>query len=266
MLAILFDATQCVGCNKCVQACVEKNRLDAEIPDPTTEADGLSGRRRTSIVLVPGTKRHVKKQCLHCLEPNCQSACLVGAMKKTPEGPVLYDADKCIGCRYCMLACPVGIPRYQWDQPLPYVQKCDFCYDLVKVGQKPACVAACPHQALFQGGRDEMLALAREKIQAGPDQYLDHIYGEHEIGGTNVFYLSDVPLEAVLRFPANVGSMPIPEMTWPVINKTPVVALTVLGSLIGTYWIIERRMKLAREGEDPPAGRDPHDQRGDRHE
>jgi len=254
MIAILYDATRCVGCNKCVQACTAENRLDPEIPDPTTEPDGLSGRRWTSIVLIPGQKRYVKKQCLHCLKPGCQSACLVGAMTKTPEGPVLYDQTKCIGCRYCMLACPVGIPRFEWNKTLPYVQKCDLCSDRILQGKKCACVEACPHGALFQGDREEMLARAYQMIAQNPGQYLNHVYGERELGGTSVLYISDVPLEQVLRFPESVGSAALPDLTWPVINKTPVVALSALGALIGVYWIIERRMKLAAEGEKNHSG------------
>lgn len=253
-IALLFDATRCVGCNKCVLACTAKNRLPPEVPDPTVEPDGLSGRRWTSIVRVPEKRRYVKKQCLHCLHPNCASACLVGAMTPTLEGAVLYDPGKCIGCRYCMLACPVGIPRYQWDRTRPYIQKCDLCHDRLVQGRKTACVEACPHQALHQGEREEMLAQARARLQAQPEKYLPHIYGERELGGANVLYLSDVPLERILRFPLQAPERALPELTWPVINKTPLVALSVLAGLVGTYWIIERRRRLAAEGEEPPAG------------
>jgi len=249
MYAVLYDATRCVGCNKCVQACTSVNRLDPEIPDPTTEADGLSGRRWTSIVQVPGKKRYVKKQCLHCLHPGCVSACLVGAMTQSPQGPVLYDRGKCMGCRYCMIACPVGIPRYEWDKAIPYIQKCNLCAERNAQDKKCACVEACTHGALQQGERGEMLAKAHRLIADNPGQYLDHVYGERELGGTSVLYLSDTPLEAVLRFPANLREVSVPEITWPVINKTPAVALTALGLLVGTYWIIERRIKLAEKEE-----------------
>ena len=247
MYAILYDATKCVGCNQCVLACTNANHLDPELPDPTTEADGLSGRRWTSIVPVPGKKRYVKKQCLHCLHPSCVSACLVGAMTKSPQGPVLYDAGKCMGCRYCMIACPVGIPRYEWNKPIPYIQKCSLCAERNARGEKCACVAACTHGALYQGDRDEMLKRAYGLIAENPGKYLDHVYGERELGGTNVLYVADVPLDAVLRFPEVLREVSVPEMTWPVINKTPAVALTAISLLVGTYWIIERRMRLAGE-------------------
>jgi len=244
MYAILYDETRCVGCNKCVEACAEDNNLPPRIPDPTAEGDGLSGRRWTSIVRLEDADRYVKKQCLHCLHPACEAACLVGAMKKTANGPVIYDASKCIGCRYCMLACPVGIPRYDWDNPLPHIQKCDMCFDRLAAGKICACVAACPHGALSIDEREKQLQKARALINSRPDKYVNHIYGEHELGGTCVLYITDTPLDKALRFDKVSGEI-IPDITWPVINKTPIVALGVLGGLVGAYFIFERKKKVA---------------------
>lgn len=247
MYAILYDGTKCVGCNKCVEACGADNRLPTEIPDPTAEGDGLSGRRWTSIVRAPRADRYVKKQCLHCLKPACQAACLVGAMRKTPDGPVVYDASKCIGCRYCMLACPVGIPRYNWESALPYIQKCDMCFDRLAQGKLCACVEACPHGALSLGDRDEQIAKAHQLINANPGKYIAHVYGESELGGTCVFYISDTPLEKTLRLDKVVGDTAIPDITWAVINKTPIIGGGVLLGLIGTYMLFERKKKIAAE-------------------
>ena len=247
MYAILFDETKCVGCGKCVTACNTYNKLPEDVPSMEAEGDGLSGWRRTAIVQVPGYNHYVKKQCLHCLHPTCESACLVGAMKKREDGAVVYDEKKCIGCRYCMLACPVGTPRYQWDKTLPYVQKCDMCKDRISQGKPTACAEACPHEALLFGDRDKLLVSARETITKEPDRYLDHIWGEHELGGTSVFYISAQDLTAILRFPENIGDSSIPSLTWPVMSKTPVLGLSVLTGLVGIYWIIERRMKIAHE-------------------
>ena len=250
MLAILFDETKCVGCNECAKACVNDNHLPREIPAPTSMGDGLSGRRWMSILKVPGARGYVKRQCLHCLHPACEAACLVGAMKKTENGPVVYDAAKCIGCRYCMLACPVGIPRYQWEKALPYIQKCDMCYDRLDQGKQCACVEACKYGALQLGPREEMLEKAHALIRSNPGKYLDHVYGEKELGGVCVLYITNAPLEKVLKFDEVVKAQAIPDLTWPVISKTPVVALAALSSLVGVWWITERRMKVEQEQEE----------------
>ena len=131
MIAILVDVTRCAGCYQCVQACGQANQLGEATLQPQEVGDGLSAERWTTLVEGP-FDRQVRKFCQHCLEPACVSVCPVGAMYKTPEGPVLYDADKCMGCRYCMMACPFGIPRYEWDSAAPLVQKCIFCYPLLQ--------------------------------------------------------------------------------------------------------------------------------------
>lgn len=247
MYAVLFDATKCVGCNKCIEACVADNKLPKDYPSQTSEDDGLSGNRRTSIVEMPDVNRFVKKQCLHCLHPSCESACLVGAMKKTPDGPVVYDSNKCIGCRYCMIACPVGTPRYQWDKVKPFVQKCDMCFDRLALGRPTACVEACPHEALVFGERAKLVDMAHKIIEGEPYKYIQHVYGEHELGGTCELYISDTPLKDILRLPQNLGSQDIPSLAWPLISKTPIIGISVMSGLVGLYWIIERRMHLAAE-------------------
>ena len=247
MYAILYDGTKCVGCNKCVEACGADNKLPPEIPDPTAQGDGLSGRRWTSIIKLDEANRYLKKQCLHCVNPACEAACLVGAMVKTPDGPVIYDASKCIGCRYCMLACPVGIPRYNWESALPYIQKCDMCFDRLAEGKQCACVEACPHGVLSIGDRDEQIKKAHALIKANPEKYVDHVYGEHELGGTCVLYIGDTPLEKALRLDKAVGNRAIPDITWPVISKTPILGSAVMLGLIGTYFLFERKKKIAAE-------------------
>ena len=245
MKAILFDVTRCKGCEKCVQACVEANHLEEVLPAERARHDGLSSRRLMSVVEV-GPGAFARKSCLHCLTPACVEACLVGAIRKTPEGPVTYDADKCIGCRYCMLACPVGIPRYEWDKKLPFVSKCSMCVERLEDGRSPACMEACPYEAMTFGERDDLLADAHQRIQAQPDTYLPHVYGETEMGGTCVLYISDVPLDS-LGWPDEVGAKPLSAFTQPVMNATPAVALTVLGGVSALTWIIQRRNRMARE-------------------
>jgi len=253
MKAILNDVTRCTGCEQCVQACVEANGLGEELPAVRARPDGLSASRFCSVVVVSGAA-YARKSCLHCLQPACAEACLVGALRKTPAGPVIYDPDKCIGCRYCMLACPLAIPRYQWERTLPFVRKCTMCAERIAGGRLPACVEACPHDAMLFGDRDALLAEARRRIRSQPDRYLPHIYGQDELGGTCVLYISHVPLD-VLGWPAAIGERPLPAYTWPVISKTPVIAVTVAASLSAITWIIRRRMRIAeQEAQLGPAG------------
>jgi formate dehydrogenase iron-sulfur subunit len=187
-------------------------------------------------------------------------ACLVGALTKTPEGPVVYNADKCIGCRYCMLACPVGIPRYEWDKTLPYVSKCSMCSERVAVGEAPVCVEACAREAMVFGERDSLLAEAHRRIAKDRNSYLPHVYGEREMGGTSLLYISDVPLD-ILAWPEKLGDEPMSTLTWPVISRTPHLALGVAGCLTAVTWIIQRRMKLEAEQlavhSDIPSGEEP---------
>ena len=182
MSAILFDATRCVGCNRCVEAC----SLEYGLVDRGSQArycrDDLSQHRFLTI-LKTETNRFVRRACMHCVDPSCAGACLCGALHKTPEGPVVYDASKCIGCRYCMLACPFEAVKYEWDTLVPYVKKCEMCTD--REGG-PACVEICPHEALRFGDREELLDVARGRLTAQPRRYRKHIWGEHEAGGTHV--------------------------------------------------------------------------------
>ena len=123
---------------------------------------------------------YVRKQCRHCLEPACASACPVGALHKTDLGAVVYDAARCMGCRYCMMACPYGIPRYTWDAAVPYVRKCILCYSRIEQGRQPACTEACPSKATIFGDRDELLAEAHRRIAENPGQYGKKVWGEKE--------------------------------------------------------------------------------------
>jgi formate dehydrogenase iron-sulfur subunit len=145
-----------------------------------------------------------------------------------------------------MLACPFGIPRYEWDETLPFITKCTMCVQRLSVGQAPACVEACPHEAIIFGERDELIAEAHRRIRSKPNLYLPHVYGEREVGGTCVLYVSHVPLD-ILGWPQRVGTKPIPAYTWPVISLTPGIAITVASVLTGVSWIVQRRMKIAAE-------------------
>ncbi|MEN8148923.1 MAG: 4Fe-4S dicluster domain-containing protein [Planctomycetota bacterium] len=241
MKAILYDVKRCKGCMKCVEACCVSNELSEEGSRACFTREGLSDQRFTTLTLTED-ERFVRQQCMHCIEPSCEAACIVGAIRKTPEGPVVYDADKCIGCRYCMLACPFEVPRYEWKSNHPFIAKCQMCVD--REGG-PACVEACPHFAAEYGDRDALLAKAKRRIGKHPDQYRPKVWGELDAGGTCVLYVSDVDLDEF--WPGNIGETSIPEMTWPVVEKTPFLFAGVAGTVSALSWVIHRRNRLAAE-------------------
>ncbi|HXZ43518.1 MAG TPA: 4Fe-4S dicluster domain-containing protein, partial [archaeon] len=187
--AILFDSTKCIGCEACVAACKESNNLPMAI-DPTLTA-------YTWTVVEQRNKAFIRRMCMHCESPTCASVCPVGAFRKQPNGPVLYDASRCIGCRYCIMACPFGVPKYQWDRTVPIVQKCIMCPDRIATGKDPACAAVCPTGATTFGDRDQLIREARARLVGAPHSYVPKIYGREEVGGTSVLIVSRVPFASL---------------------------------------------------------------------
>lgn len=257
--AILIDIARCLGCRSCEAACKAYHRF------PPGEARDLSPTAWTYVHLRPlsqpvphltmgeamGGQRAYKVQCMHCLAPACASACPVGALRKTASGPVVYDPGRCIGCRYCMIACPFQIPRYEWDKPLPVIAKCNLCAERLAQGRKPACVEACPAEALLFGPRQAVLAEAARRIAAAPGRYVPAIYGEEEAGGTSVLYVSDVPFEE-LGFPVVVRE-PLPAYTWKALGKIPGLIVGLGATLTALEVVIRRRNeRAAHSGGDEP--------------
>jgi formate dehydrogenase iron-sulfur subunit len=250
-ISILTDVTKCIGCDKCVEACRAANHLPPDKPWRwLRNITDLSSSRWTTIERIRSDsgERFARRQCRHCLEPACVEACIVGALQKTPEGPVIYDRDICIGCRYCMIACPFEIPRYSWEDRVPYVEKCNLCYERVKdEGKLPACVEACPTEATIFGERDDLLAEARRRLAAAPGKYVQKIWGEREVGGTSVLYVSDVELELTDLKMKTLDETPVPLRTFKVLHHMPEVFVEMAVVMGGIYWVIERREKLAAE-------------------
>jgi formate dehydrogenase iron-sulfur subunit len=180
---------------------------------------------------------------MHCEEPACASACLVGALKKSEAGPVTYDEGKCLGCRYCMIACPHSVPKYQWSKLAPYMKKCDMCATRLAKGQPTACAEACPVGATIFGDRDEMLREARRRILDDP-KYVPHVYGEHEFGGASMLFISDVPFDKLGFVIPNGNEEPLPEVTKAALDEVPTVVLVGGTMMAGLYWITNRRREV----------------------
>ncbi len=247
--AILTDVTKCIGCEECVAACKQHNQT-GEWDAPWAwqgRATDLSSTRWTTIQ--PTSEgRYVRVHCRHCLDPGCAAACPVGALKVTAEGAVAYDPVICMGCRYCMVACPFRMTRYEWESATPRVRKCILCYENLKNGNldQPACTAACPVGATIFGTRDALLAEAKRRIAAAPGQYIDHVWGEHEVGGTSVLYVSDVDL-VTAGWPNDLSQHPVPDLAKRVLHTVPTTFLTVGALMAGIHWVIKRRQRLAAE-------------------
>lgn len=249
---MLVDTTMCVGCRKCEWACARANGLTTapvETYEDKTVFDAQRRMKADAYTVVnryanparPEQPVYAKVQCMHCLKPACASACIVGALQRQDGGAVTYDAWKCIGCRYCMVACPFQVPAYEYNDPwTPEVRKCSFCF---KAGQEkgwaPACAEMCPPGCLTFAKREALLALAHEKIAAAPDLYHPRVYGEHEVGGTAWLYLTSRPAEELefQSFPAT----PVPTLTETIqhgifkAGLPPLLLYGLLGILMRTF-------------------------------
>jgi formate dehydrogenase iron-sulfur subunit len=252
-MAVLHDITRCIGCRKCEAACNMVNDLPAP-EKPFDDLTVLAQERRTTAKAYTVVNQFeapkpffVKKQCNHCLEPACASACFVKAFTKTPEGAVVYNEKVCVGCRYCMMACPFEIPAYEYDNPFsPRIRKCTMCHPRVIQGQLPGCVEACPTEALVFGKRTDLLRVARQRIGDLPQRYVDHIYGEHEMGGTSWLYLSGKPFaQAGMR--EDLGTTAAPELTKGALGAVPMVVGLWPVLLTGIYAIGKRKDKIAAQ-------------------
>ena len=193
---------------------------------------------------------YAKKQCMHCLEPACASACLTKAMHKNPEGPVTWRADRCMGCRFCMVSCPFDMPKFEYDKAVPSIRKCVMCYDRLQQGKQPACVENCPTGTLTFGKRADLLEEANRRIYTEPDKYVHQICGEREVGGTGWMYLSAVPFEQ-LGFRTNVGTEPYPAYTKEFLYSVPFVEILVPTFMVALSAATKREEKVAAAEHEP---------------
>jgi len=280
--AVLIDTTKCIGCRSCQVACKQWNKLPAEQtfiegrPTGFQNPVSLSAKTLTMVTYnevedpnAPGGLRWVfaKRQCMHCNEPACASACPVTALHKTKDGPVIYDPKKCMGCRYCVWACPFGVPTADWDSLAPKIHKCTMCFERMTSNTelkelngkplseeekmvfaesqlKPACVKACTTGALKFGNRDALLAEGWERIKSSPGKYVPHIYGEKEAGGTSVLYLSSIPFEK-LGFRTDLGERAYPYYSKIALEVVSPAAMGIGGLLAAVYLLKRRKSEVS---------------------
>ncbi len=255
---VLVDTTVCRGCRKCEWACKKAHNIEAGNPEEYDIELTQSVKRRpdhTSLTIVnqyrPSNNNeiNVKFQCMHCDKPACASACIVGAFTKTESGAVTWDGAKCIGCRYCMVACPFQVPAFEYHKALePRITKCDFCFERISAGKLPACVDICPAEALIFGKRLDLLKLAHDKIRNYPERYNTHVFGETEVGGTSWIYLSG-PSMNKLGMP-RLGNDPAPGVSESIQHGIfayfiPPIALYAL--LGGIMWVSKNRETRGEE-------------------
>ena len=256
--AMLVDTTKCIGCRGCEAACAEANRL---APPDMAGDDAVFERRRVTTPehftvvnrvaaesTTPGT-RFIKTQCMHCLEPACASACPARALEQTKEGPIVYHGERCLGCRYCMIACPFDVPKFEYAKAVPYIRKCSFCAERQAKGQVPACAEVCPSGALTFGRRSELLEEARQRIYQHPNDYVHHIYGEQEAGGTSWLYIADRPFDR-MGLKTGLSATAYPRLTDTALSAVPVVMTLWPPLLMGLYTFSRRDGEASKEERD----------------
>jgi formate dehydrogenase iron-sulfur subunit len=264
---VLVDTTRCIGCRRCEWACNEWNKnpnrpikeFEASVHQEKSVFDAVRRMHAGNFTVVnrfyssrDGKPIYVKRQCMHCENPACLASCFVDAYRKSTAGPVLHLPHVCIGCRYCMLACPFDVPAYEYYEPLnPQITKCTLCYDrITREGGVPACVEICPAEVMRFGKISELIKLAHERITKNPGKYVDHIYGEHEVGGTSWLYLSSVPFNEI-GMRTDIGKTPIPNMSKGFLFGVKMFEIVGAWPLVfGAYYAISKARKKHKSGHD----------------
>ena len=256
-VGMLYDSTKCVGCKACMMACNKANDItpDTALTEGRAHTPVDLNEHALNIIKVYQGKpeeghAYVKRQCMHCVDPACTAACMLGALHKVERGIVAYDASLCVGCRYCEMACPFNIPKMEWSKTMPKIVKCQLCRHRIAKGQQPACCEACPVGAVIYGKRADLLVEAHRRLEQLPERYIPKVYGEHEAGGTQVLYLAGVDFEK-LGLPA-YGTKPVPttvEMVQHSIYQGFIAPVVLYGILAGVMWRNRREEVQHKEEE-----------------
>ncbi len=245
-VGLLYDATLCIGCKACVVACQDANGLPHDPTGIDEKYDApvdLSARAKNVIKLYSDDagQSFMKAQCMHCIDPACVSACMIGALQKGDKGIVSYNVDYCVGCRYCEIACPFNVPKFEWAKAAPQIVKCELCRHRLAEGREPACTEVCPRHAVIFGARADLLQEAKRRIAAEPDKYVPKVYGETEGGGTQCLYISHVPFDR-LGLPM-LDDRPAPELARSIQHTVykGFIAPVVLYGALGLVMLRNRR-------------------------
>ncbi len=293
-VGILYDATLCIGCKSCMVNCKIYNSVpggalylkgrtisyEVKPGEPFWDAAENLSSKTVNVIKVnkSGTAVNkdstengysfVKQHCLHCITPACVSVCPVSALRKNPvNGVVHYVESRCIGCRYCMIACPFNIPKYEYESATPQVRKCQLCQHRYEEGKYSACCEFCPTGASIFGkvadlrkeaqkrltlktGENYDFPLQRvdssQKMRRPVSKYLNHVYGMTEAGGTQYLLLAGVPFDWI-GFNKNITDGYLPDLTWAYIAKIPAVIAGVI--LAGTAtWAYTKNRNKDKEG------------------
>jgi formate dehydrogenase iron-sulfur subunit len=252
--AMLQDNTRCIGCRACMIACKAWNDLPGDFGQ-FFAGEGYQNPKdldpHNYTVITYKVVEHAgqpdwvfgRLMCMHCLEPACAAACPTHALSKTPEGPVVFDSWRCIGCRYCMQACPFVVPKFDFDRVVPAIHKCTFCADRIQVGREPACSQVCPTDAIVFGEREAIVSEAKRRLASAPGTYVPHIYGLTEVGGTSVLHLSSVPFEK-LGYKTGLPDKAPPILTEKLLHFTPKIFASVWVTMAVIAMIVRRRFRF----------------------
>lgn len=268
---VLHDMSRCIGCRQCEKGCNKVNNLPAPaVPFENHEVTHTA--RRTSPTAWTVVNRYDlgdnefvfrKVQCFHCNDPACASSCFTKCYTKNPDGSVTYNGDQCVGCRYCMVACPFYIPTFQYEEAFdPLIKKCTFCSERLKEGKLPGCVEACPMDALTFGRRKDLIRIAHKRIAENPEKYLDYVYGEADAGGTAWMVIMPKPKGTPQISPNNateahsamkkvgldthLGTQPMGELTYGALGTVPMIIAFWPVLFAGAYGMTKRREAMAR--------------------